>query len=268
MNHRPSSKFFSAIQEIVRVVHALILREIKTRFGKQRLGYIWALLEPMLMVIVLVIVFSFRGRYTPPGMGLELFLITGIVPFLLFRKIMSSSISALASNRSLLTYPQVQINDIILARFLLESATSLVTFVIILMLVKLMNIDSVNIEFPLGVLAGFVMMALFGVGLGLGLSALYPIFPSIQPMSEALLGRPLFFTSGAFFTADMLPEAARNFLLWNPLFHVIEYIRESFFVGIESAYFDPRYTLIFLILLLFMGMLMQRALHRYSLSLP
>ena len=260
-------KISNAIEEMCRVIFALILREIKSRFGNQRLGYIWAILEPVLFVVVLSIVFSLRGRYSPQGLGLELFLVTGVVPYFLFRHIMAASVRALTANRQLLTYPQVQMNDIIFARALLEFATSVVVFVVILTLIHLIKIDRVAIDFPLGVLAGFFMMALFGLGLGLILSSLFPIFPSVQPMSEALLGRPLFFTSGAFFSAEIMPEKAREILLWNPLFHVIEYIRGAFFPGIESLYFDPQYTLTFMIVLLFMGLLMQRALHRYALSL-
>ena len=252
---------------MARVIHALILREIKSRFGNQRLGYIWAILEPILFVTVLVVIFSIRGRFSPSGMGLELFMITGVVPYFMFRHIMTASVRALNVNRQLLTYPQVQINDIIFARFLLEFATSLVVFVIILIGVYLLKIDTFKIDFPLGVLAGFCMMALFGLGLGLALSAFYPIFPSVQPMSEALLGRPLFFTSGVFFSADMIPRSAREFLLYNPLFHVLEYIRGSFFENVETTYFDPVYTLTFLMCLIFIGMLLQRALHRYALSL-
>lgn len=265
MNSRQYSDLYKAIQEMMRVTHALILREIKSRFGDQRLGYIWALLEPILFVVILSMLWRFRGMASSSGMGIELFLVTGFVPFFLFRNIMTACTKALGANRQLLTYPQVQLYDIILARLLLEFSTSFINFCIIVAGIYLAGINTVSVDSPLGVLAGFCMLALFGLGLGLGLAALYPIFPSIQPLSEALLGRPLFFTSGTFFSAEMLPDSARSYLLWNPLFQVIEYIRGSFFKGVESPYFDPKYTIGFLIILLFIGMLMQRALHRYAL---
>lgn len=252
---------------MLRVVYALILREIKSRFGEQRLGYIWALLEPIIFVAVLSTIWSFRGSDSISGMGLELFMVTGFVPFFLFRNIMSACMRALAANRQLLTFPQVQFYDLILARFLLEFCTSIIVFIIIVSGIYLTGLDNVAIDFPLGVLIGFCLMALFGLGLGLCLSSLLPIFPSMQPLSEAFLGRPLFLTSGLFFSADMLPESARPYLLMNPLFQIIEYTRGSFFKGVESPYFDPEYTIIFLIILLFIGMLMQRALHRYTLKL-
>lgn len=249
----------------MRVTYALILREIKSRFGEQRLGYLWALVEPILYIVILASLYSLRGSHAVHGMGLSLFLVTGFSSFFLFRNLMTACSRALSANKQLLTYPQVQFFDIILARVLLEFATSILNFIIIVSGIYLMGIDSVNIPSPLGVLAGFVMMALFGIGLGLVFSSVFPIFPSIQPLSEALLGRPLFFTSGVFFSADMIPEPARGYMLLNPLFQVIEYIRGSFFAGVDTSNFNPEYCIGFLVVLLFMGLLMQRALYQYTL---
>ena len=94
----------SALKEMWHVIHALIMREIKARFGQQRLGYVWAFLEPMLFIGIFIAMYSIRGGFRAPhNMGLELFLITGIVPFLLFRNVMSGAIRALRNNKELLT---------------------------------------------------------------------------------------------------------------------------------------------------------------------
>lgn len=260
-------RFVAAVNEMGRVIYALILREIKTRFGRYRLGYIWAVLEPLLFVSLFLIIYNLRGRFAPAGMGLEVFLITGIVPFFLFRHIMSASLNALDANRQLLTFPQVQIHDIILARFLLETATYIVIFIILIAGVHLLNIDDINIESPPGVLAGIIMMALFGLGLGLCLSSLVPIFPATKMISEVLLGRPLFFVSGVFFSADMMPPALREYLLINPLFQTMEFTRASFSVHVNATHFNPEYTFACLFIILFLGLLMQRALYRYGLSM-
>ena len=265
MESATQSQTFLAILEMVRVIHALMLREIKTKFANQKLGYLWAFIEAILMVSVFVALFSLRGRTSPGNLGLELFMITGFVPFFLFRHTMSSVGGAIKANKSFLAYPQVQVNDVILARFFLEYATSFIVLIIMVAGVHMLNIDEVNINFPLGVLAGFTMLALFGLGLGLCISSLAPIFPSVQTVAQTFVGRPLFFLSGVFYSADIIPETFRPYLLLNPLFHCIELIRFSF-QNAESQYLNLAYAIKFLVLLVFSGLLMQRALYRYSLT--
>ncbi len=62
-------------------VLALFLREIKTRFGKFRLGYCWALLEPLLHLAILLFVLDFVMERTLPDISFPVFLLSGIIPY-------------------------------------------------------------------------------------------------------------------------------------------------------------------------------------------
>ncbi len=95
-----------------RVIHALMLRETKTRYGKHKLGYLWALFEPVLQVMVFVILFTMGGHETVSGMPLVLFVLTGVTPFILFRNTMQQGLNAIDANRALLTFPQVKTFDL------------------------------------------------------------------------------------------------------------------------------------------------------------
>ncbi len=258
------SSLGSALREMARVIHALILREMRTRFGRQRLGYLWAFLEPVLFVSVLAVIFSIRGRYDPPGMTLVLFLITGIVPFLLFRHALRRGLRAQDATNRLVTYPQVQITDIALARLLLELSTSITVIIVLIFGIYLLEIEPVAIQSPLAMLAGIVVMGLYGFALGLIFGSLTPLLPGLANIIQVFLGRPLFFVSGVFFTIEMVPHEIRPILLINPLFHVLEWLRSGFFMQYQSRYADMEYAIICLIVLLFLGLLMQRALRRHS----
>lgn len=62
-------------------IRALFLRELQTRFGQFRLGYLWVLLEPLLTIGVMVILFGSIMHKILPGIRYEIFLINGIIPF-------------------------------------------------------------------------------------------------------------------------------------------------------------------------------------------
>ena len=98
--------------------------------------------------------------------------------------------------------------DVVIARALLEVAVLLVVFAVFMAVIALVGIE-VRVERPLGVLGGLLLFALAGTGLGLILASLTPIMPATRQFASAVLGRPLFFTSGVFFTADK-PSRARR----------------------------------------------------------
>jgi capsular polysaccharide transport system permease protein len=69
----------------LRVIYALILRETRTRLADSKLGYGWALIEPVLHIVVLSLVFAVMMRGRPPiGDKFFIFYYTGIIPYHLF----------------------------------------------------------------------------------------------------------------------------------------------------------------------------------------
>ena len=224
-----------------RVIQALFMRETKTRFGKLRLGYFWAFFESITHVAIFILLFSLLGKQDPSGMPLVLFLVTGITPFLLFQNLMQHIQVAVESNRSLLTFPQVSVFDLAFARMLLEFSTTAIVFVVLILVILYAGLEP-RVQNYLGVVYAFLLIVAMGSGLGMLFCALTPSMPSLSNLTNPFLGRPLFFTSGLFFTAEMLPKGLRDVLLYNPVFHVIEYLRSSFFVEYNSIYFDLGYA--------------------------
>jgi len=79
---RPRPTIFAALQTQMRVIHALIIRETRTRFGESKLGYGWALLEPVLHILMLSLVFAVMMRGRPPiGNEFFIFYYTGIIRY-------------------------------------------------------------------------------------------------------------------------------------------------------------------------------------------
>ena len=239
-----------------RVVLAVLLREMQTRFGKNRLGYLWALFEPVLHVSVYLTVFILLGRSTPLGDSLPLFLITGVTPWLLFSHVLDRTMRAVDGNRALLTYPHVMPLDLIIARSVLEAATKIVVFVI-LCAGCYVGFGPFAVERPLDVLAALASLALIGAGVGMIAAAIAAAFPTFDRLFPAIK-RPLYFTSGVFFLAERLPPQARDWLALNPLLHAIEWLRSAFFPDFESTVANPLYPVAFGCCALFLGLIAER----------
>ena len=256
-----------AVKTMVRVIHALLLRETKTRYGRTQLGYIWALLEPILIITVLGFVFMYIRMREVPGMPLVQFLITGFIPFMLFRDIVTQSMTAIRRNQLLLNYPQVHVIDFFISRTLLEFSTTLVVLPMLILIVSFTGIEEVSIQDPLRVFAGLCITCIYAFGIGVGLGSLIPLFPSLQFLVSTIYIRPLFFLSGVFFTVEMLPPEAVSYALINPLFQIIEFIRSGYFKSYESNYVDFNYLGVVIILTLIISLMLQKALRRHAFTI-
>lgn len=237
-----------------RVIHALILRETRTRFDRNKLGYLWALFEPMSFILVLGALFSVMGRGSPIGtdQDLPLFFLTGMIPWLFFSNTVNATMSGIESNRALLTYPQVKPFDAILARALLEFATLTVVFVLLSLIFAYFGIYR-SIESFLGLFAAATSLWLFAIGIGC-LNATILLFIPSYKQTYAVIQRPFFFVSGIFFTVDSLPEFVREVALYNPILHGIEWFRSAYFQSYESACFDVKYLYSFVLIFLAVGL--------------
>lgn len=255
-----SSELVTGALNQLRVVHAVALRETRTRFGAHQLGYLWALLEPVFWILTFSGMFWALGRLTPHGFELIPFLATGIIPYELVIKTSDRVSSSIEANRALLFYPQVHTLDLAFARGALEIATCISVFVAIVggyaLYVRELHIDDV-----LRVLFGMGLAGLLGLSLGLVLCALSLLSKSVDRIRTPLF-RPLFWISGLFFTADSIPLHVREYLMWNPILQCVEIVRDGWFTGYRATEASPAYVLVWIILLAFAGLTLERAVRR------
>ncbi|MEP1332283.1 MAG: ABC transporter permease [Lentilitoribacter sp.] len=239
-----------------RVVVALMLRDMRVTFGTSQLGYFWAVFSPAFGTSMLVVIFSFISRHPPIGTSFGLFFALGIIPFEMYRKINSSLMSVLDQNKGLLAYPLVKEFDVIFARFFLVFLTYLLIMIIFYsgLIVFLGVAPPSRIE---QVIAAVGSAALFGLGIGVTNAVLLRLWSSWRQV-EGILSRPMFFTSGILFIPTIFPPYIRDLLSWNPLIHVIEWIREGYYPNYHSVLLDKQYLYGWIGGLLVFGMVGER----------
>ncbi|HEU5076602.1 MAG TPA: ABC transporter permease [Polyangiaceae bacterium] len=243
------------------VLNALILREIKTRFGASSLGYLWALIGPSLWIGTFVGMFYMLDRTAPAGMDTVSFIATGLIPYTLFRETAARAVSAIGANKGLLFYPQIQPLDLVMARIVLEFVTMTLVFAVIIFTASMWQGDSPRVADWLQFVIGFAAAAALGGSLGLVLVGLSVFTPAIERLQGPLL-RPLFWFSGIFYTANGLPPVARDVMLYNPVLHVVEFVRSGWFVEYRSQHASISYVCGWIVSLTFVGLLIERAARR------
>ena len=251
-----TSSFTKALLCQARVVGALILREMRVRFGRSQLGYLWAVAEPLAYVAAFSAMFHFMDRHPPFGNSMALFFAAGVLPFQLFRNLGNQLAGSFSANQALLTYPIVQPIDTVVSRTILEVATSL----FIILIVVSSFVISGSAPMPQNILRLFealALLTLLGFGFGLASAVLITRINAWQNVSRLIMA-PLLFLSGVFYSLDSLPMEARAILVWNPLIHGVEMFRDGYYSNYRAGEVAPMYLFICGLLLTFVALTLER----------
>jgi ABC-type polysaccharide/polyol phosphate export permease/Flp pilus assembly protein TadD len=258
---RPVPGFAERLRTQLRIIHALMIRETRTRFGDSRLGYGWALLEPILHIVLLSSVFSLLMHGKPPiGGHFFIFYFTGLIPYLVFVHTSTSMTHAVTGNAALLQLPPVTAFDVIVARGVLEFVTDVVIAVILLTGFAALGIPALPDDLW-NVAAALIMTALLGCGVGFANAVVQTLFRSWDKLWGNAT-RLLYFFSGIFYVPGMMPDWARDVLSWNPMLQAIDWFRVGFFATYRPHWLDQRYLVVTAILALLAGLAAERALRR------
>lgn len=224
-----------------RVVYALLMREILTRYGRHNIGFLWLFVEPMLFTTGVTVLWTLTKALHGSSLPIVAFALTGYSSVLLWRNMPARCIGAIEPNLALMYHRNVRVIDIFLARVLLEAGGATISFVTL----SLFYIYIGWLEPPADVLTvagGWVMIAWFGGALGMFLGALSEKSEIIERLWHPVsyLAFPL---SGAAFMVDALPAEARKYILYVPMVNGVEIVRQGYFGAHIRVHYDFFYLL-------------------------
>ncbi|MDP9422840.1 MAG: ABC transporter permease [Pseudomonadota bacterium] len=235
-----------------RVIHALVLREMLTRYGRHNIGFLWLFVEPMLFTLGVTALWTATKSVHGSDLPIVAFALTGYSSVLLWRNMPSRCIGAITPSLALLYHRNVRPIDIYLARLVLEATGATMSFVflgIFFVFIGWLQLP----EDVLKVVGGWCMLTWFGAALALFLGGL----SEHSEIVEKLWHPMAYFTfplSGAAFLVDALPQAAQEFILFLPMIHGLEFLREGYFGSQITAHYDLGYMAIINTVLTILGL--------------
>jgi ABC-type polysaccharide/polyol phosphate export permease len=235
--------FESSIRVQLRVIHALFIRELLTRYGRNNIGFLWLIVEPMLFTLAVTVIWTATRTVHGSDLPIVEFSITGYSAMMMWRNMPGRCIGAIHSNKSLLFHRQVRPLDVYTARVILEFAGSTVAFC--LLIAAFWAADWARLpEDSMKILGGWLLLGWFGFGIAVLLGVLSERFEIVEKIWSPF-SYLLFPFSGAAFIADSLPQNVREVLLYLPMLNCTEYIREGYFGSQIHAHYDMVYVSIF-----------------------
>ena len=228
-----------------RVIGALLLREVLTRFGRHNIGFLWMFVEPMTFTLGVTALWTLTKTFHGGDLPITAFALTGYSSVLLWRNMPSRCISAITPNLSLMYHRNVKVIDIFLARILLEIGGATTSFIVLGTIFSVIGLISPP-EDVMEVIFGWLMLSWFGASLAIFLGALAEEYELVERLwhPAAYLLFPL---SGAAFLVDALPDQVQRLALYLPMVDGIEIVREGYFGSHVHAHYDVGYMALFCI---------------------
>ena len=211
------------------MLFALTLREMMDRVGGQWVGAVWTLVEPLAHVLFIVTIMGFFRGPLVPGIEYPVFLAAGLIPFFFFQKLVTRLIDCIDANRGLMAYRQVKPIDALVARGLVETLMNLVVYGVTLLILGWLGFHVLP-GLPLEMMGINLLTCLMGLSIGV----LFAVVGNNRPRLRAvmrLVFMPLYLLSGVIFNLHTLPREVLDWLLWNPVLHLVDLSRHSFIPG-------------------------------------
>jgi capsular polysaccharide transport system permease protein len=247
------TSMWRALQINGRVIAALLMREIITRFGRHNFGVLWVFLDPMIFTVGVTILWNCFERHVPVKINITAFAYTGYSTVMLWRNAAMRCGKALEPNYALLFHRNVRVVDLLYSRVILEIAGATMSTLVI----GVVLVATGLIEPPkdlLMMVSGWVLLMWFTFGLGMVVGALSERWDWF----ERIYHPAMYFylpISGAFFLVDWFKNPIRGWVLWLPTVHVTEMIRHGYFGDSVHTYEDPGYLCLLCLITLFIGLL-------------
>jgi capsular polysaccharide transport system permease protein len=207
------------------VWYALILRELQTLLWSRRFGAFWVLAEPIAFISVIMFIRGFIRDRSMPGVPFAMWLLMGLVPFLMMRSIIFGLMGSVSANQALFTYRQVKPFDTYVARAAVQVAINMSVLSILGFGMVFFIGYPIPIYQPNEMLLTLFVMIVFSFALGVFLSLLVHHVPDLAPVVRILF-LPLYLLSGVIFPIRWVPQPYYDWLLWNPFLHLLDMFRQ------------------------------------------
>ncbi len=237
-SHAPKDEPFLPRQ--ARIVGALIIREMNTRFGRDGLGFVWVVMEPLAFCFGVLIMWSLIKPEYEHGVRLAPFVMSGYMSLILMRHFISQFTNALQANVGLMHHRQIAPVHFYMARGSLEFLGTTAAFVVVyVILLAIGQVDPPKDY--LSIYIGWMTMAWVGSGFALILAGLAMKFEMMERLIQ-VISYILVPASGAFMMVAWIPSAYRDTFLLLPFAHGIELIRHGIFGEFVATYYDIPYA--------------------------
>ena len=245
------------------LLYMFVWRDFKMIYKQTVFGFLWIILQPVLMMAVYIVIFSSIARIPTDGIPPAAFYLTSIIVWNFFANCLNQTVNTFRQNSNL--FGKVYFPRLIIPMSKIVSA--LVNFVIqIILLVPLLIYftykGSIHVNSYMLMVPGLILITgCMGMGIGLIISSLSVTFRDLMFIVGFGL-QLLMFASAVFYPVSIIPADYRDILMWNPMVYILEATRYSFLGAGEHSMAGIIYATAVACITIFAGVLIFNSVER------
>lgn len=229
----------------------LVFREIKARYKQSVLGYAWAILVPLLNLLVLSTVFSYVFKVPTNNVPYPIFLFVALVPWMFLVNSISAATGSIMANSSLITKVRLPREILPLAAICSKLVDLILTAIVLtfFMVFYHVSFQATLLFVPLIFFLQFCLI----LGISFILSATNVFFRDIENILGVFLTLWMYLTP-VLYSTSLIPQNFRIFFYLNPMTGIIDSYRETILYGNMPQLSNILYPAVFSITILLTGL--------------
>jgi len=226
------TRLVGQLAEFRRIIGAVLIQDMRSRYGHSHIGYLIAIAWPLSHIGAITIAYLFRIKIAPVGDSPTMFVGTGIVPYILCLYPARLLAMAIPQNRQLLNIPVIQPFHLIFSRSILETLNAVIVLALFMSIVSLFDVDILPSDSAEAAKA--IGAAVFlGIGLGFFNVVMCALVGHFFLVFFVLLMIGLYLFSGVYLPPTAMPERVREYMMYNPLLHLVEWLRSAYYTSYD-----------------------------------
>jgi capsular polysaccharide transport system permease protein len=239
------TSFWGKFAQYCHVIAIVLMQDTRSRQGSGSLkGYFIVLAMPLAHLALLTVLFYFRTMIAPVVDSTTLFIATGVLPYILCIYPARQMAMVIGENRQLLNIPCITPTHLITSRTILEMLNAVVVMMIYVSALTIFEVDVRPLDW---IVAGKAVCAaiFFGLSIGMFNAMMCTVIGIWFNLIFMLSFVALFMASGVYIPVWNMPEQAREFIGYNPIYHLVEWLRSAYFTAYDTQNVDHVYLFTF-----------------------
>ncbi len=213
--------------QYLELIRNLVARDLKVRYRDSVLGFLWCLLNPLMMMVVFTIVFTILMRSGIPNF--PVFILVGILAWNLHATAVTGAIDSVIGNATLVMKVYFPREVLPISIVLSNTVNYLLALIVLFAMIAIYGIPLSTTLLLLPVI--LIVQVVFALGLALFLSGLAVTFRDVKIIMEAVILAWFFLTPVFYRIEDLFPTYARIMYILNPMASIISAYRDVLYHG-------------------------------------
>lgn len=213
------------------LVRTLVVRNMKVKYQKSILGFLWTLLNPLIMLSILLVVFTHVVRI--PIKNYWAFLLSGYFVWNFITQVLTAGSAELPSHTMMIRNAAFPREVPVLAAALSRLLEFFIELTLVMVVITLLHHGTIPLSFLI-IPVLVVLQLLLALGLTLPIAAMAVFYYDVRHMLPIIL-TALFYVSPIFYSVDLVPEKFKPMYIINPVAHLLETYHTVLYEGIMPS---------------------------------